>query len=113
MSLEWVTEYTFQFIVMSALSSIATYLFAMNKNRKEKEAEEARRNRLVEAGLKALLRDRIISACHKAKQQEFVYMHETENVDKMFRAYTDLGENGAITNLVKEFFLLPVRTDIK
>ena len=113
MSLEWFIDYTFQFIVAGALSSIVTWLVAMRKTSKELEAEHDRRTALVEAGLKALLRDRIISACHKAKQQGFAYMHETENVDKMFRAYTDLGENGAIKHLVKEFFLLPVRTDLK
>lgn len=102
MSLEWVIDYGFQSLVIAVIS----YLFAQLKL-------ERTRNKATQAGVKALLRDRLISAIHKAKKQGFIYIHELENITKMFDEYKNLGGNGAIVHLMREVEQLNTKTDFQ
>ena len=99
MDFTWVMNYGFQTIA----ASIMTYLLAQGRIQKN-------RYKATQSGLKALLKDRLISAIHKCKEQGFVYVYELENIDSMFTEYSKLGGNGAIVHMMNEISKLPTKT---
>ena len=101
MSMEWVINYGYE----SVVAVVITYLIAQGKL-------QGRQYKATQAGVKALLRDRLISAIHKAKKQGFIYIHELENIDKMYTEYINLGGNGTIVHMMKEVSQLPTKTDL-
>lgn len=100
-SLSWVTEYAFQFATITVVGYLFTNVKIQNKQ-----------YRATQAGVRALLRDRLISAIHKAKKQGFIYIHELENIDKMYKEYVNLGGNGALVHMMGEVSKLETKTDI-
>lgn len=59
----------------------------------------------------SLCRAEIISLCHKAKNDGFIAYYNVENLDKLFKAYSNLGGNGAAKELVKQTKLLPIKKE--
>lgn len=102
MTLEWALEYIFQFSVITVVG----YLFSVVK-------QYQKINNATQAGVQALLRDRLISAIHKSKKRGFIYIHELENIDKLYTQYINLGGNGALVHLMKEVEKLPTKTDLR
>ncbi len=112
MSMEWVIDYGFQTII----TGVVAYLIAQGKAQRKKAIEQRELDNkqllATQAGVKALLKDRLISAIHKAKKQGFVYIHELENINSMFKEYSDLGGNGTIKHMMNEVADLPTKTDL-
>lgn len=73
--------------------------------RRIKETE--RKNKAVELGLQALLRDRIIQAYNHYMDKEVCAIYAKENVENMYRQYHNLGGNGTVTKLYEEMMALP------
>lgn len=101
MGVDWVINYGFETVVITVVG------YLLNNARKQGMQYKA-----TQSGVKALLRDRLISAMHKAKKQGYIYIHEHENIDNMFKEYVNLGGNGTIVHLMKEISKLPMKTDI-
>lgn len=101
MDIEWAITYGFQSLVIAGWG----YLFVSLRI-------QIKRGNATQSGVKALLRDRLISAIHKAKKQGFIYVHELENIDKMYTEYVTLGANGTIVHMMKEISKLPTKTDL-
>lgn len=57
----------------------------------------------------SLCRAEIIALCYKAKEDGFIAYYNVENLDKLFKAYSALGGNGAAKELVKQTKLLPIK----
>lgn len=68
-----------------------------------------RKQRALENGVQALLRDRIIRACEHYLEAGDIPVYGMENIDNMYGAYHTLGGNGAVTKLVGEAKHLPTR----
>lgn len=68
---------------------------------------QRKRQRALEDGVKALLRDRIIQSCDYYTQKKVISVHGRENIQSMYQAYHALGGNGTITALVKGVDELP------
>lgn len=111
--LAWLQKYFFEFTVTSTVGGIMAYLKRKRSIEKEQRELDRRRMDAMEGGVRALLRDRLISAIHKAKKQGYIYMHELENIDKMYTEYKNLGGNGAIIHLMREVANLRTETDMK
>ena len=63
----------------------------------------------IRAGLRALLRDRILQAYnHYHEDKEYCPIYALENVEEMYKQYHALGGNGTITKLVEELKELPI-----
>ncbi|TFI04695.1 hypothetical protein E4P35_14975 [Thiopseudomonas sp. 4R-3cl] len=101
MSWDWVQNYLFEFGVITTVG----YLFKSSANMKKEY-------KATQAGVKALLRDRLISAIHKAKEQGFVYIYELDNITQMYKEYTNLGGNGSIRHMMNEVSKLPTKTKV-
>ena len=96
---EWVIEYwgVWAFGLLSAgLAGLWRYVLAQH-----------RRQKALETGVQALLRDRIIAACDYYGTKQSISVHGRENIQSMYAAYHALGGNGAVTALVQDAGGLP------
>lgn len=75
--------------------------------KKQKEADA--RQRAVERGIQALLRDRILQAYYHYSDRRWITLHGLENVNALYREYHALGGNGAVTKLVEDMRDMEVR----
>lgn len=75
--------------------------------RRQKRADQ--RQKVMERGIQALLRDRIVQAYYHYSDREWITLHGLENVEALYREYHALGGNGAVTKLVDDLRELEVR----
>lgn len=71
---------------------------------------KVKRLSLVEQGLQALLRDRIMQSCSNCINQKCCSIYTLENISSMYEQYHALGGNGSVTKLVNEIKKLPTDT---
>lgn len=89
-------------VLFGALGSAVGALWAALLKWKKKQSA-------LEAGVRALLRDRIIRTCEHYLSCGDVPVYGLENIDQMYRAYHALGGNGTVTKLVEDVKRLPTR----
>lgn len=65
---------------------------------------------LVEHGMQALLKDRIIQAYNHTIKQGYCPIYSLESILDMYEQYHSLGGNGTITRLVAEIQQLPTHS---
>lgn len=75
--------------------------------RRQKRTDQ--RQKVMERGIQALLRDRIVQAYYHYSDREWITLHGLENVEALYREYHALGGNGAVTKLVDDLRELEVR----
>lgn len=68
-----------------------------------------KRLRATELGVQALLRNEIIKTYNHCMDKGEIPIHERDNLNKLFKEYTNLGGNGTITHLMEELEELPVK----
>ena len=66
-----------------------------------------KRLELVENGMQALLKDRIIQAYNKCVDRGCCPIYELDNIEKLYVSYHELGGNGTITELMKKVRTMP------
>lgn len=69
------------------------------------------RQKAVELGVQALLRDRIVQSYYHYEERGWITLHGLENVNAMYKEYHALGGNGTVTALVNTIHELEVRDD--
>lgn len=77
--------------------------------KKYKQADA--RQKAVELGVQALLRDRIVQSYYHYEERGWITLHGLENVNAMYKQYHALGGNGTVTALVNTIHELEVRDD--
>ena len=77
--------------------------------KKYKQADA--RQKAVELGVPALLRDRIVQSYYHYEERGWITLHGLENVNAMYKEYHALGGNGTVTALVNTIHELEVRDD--
>lgn len=77
--------------------------------KKYKQADA--RQKAVELGVRALLRDRIVQSYYHYEERGWITLHGLENVNAMYKEYHALGGNGTVTALVNTIHELEVRDD--
>lgn len=65
------------------------------------------RQKALEFGVQALLRDRMLHNYNKYSEQGYAPIYAKENFENMYRQYHELGGNGVMTQLHIEFMELP------
>ena len=65
------------------------------------------RQKALEYGVQALLRDRMLHSYNKYIDAGFAPIYAKENYENMYRQYHELGGNGVRTHLHEEFMALP------
>ena len=77
--------------------------------KKYKQADA--RQKAVELGVQALLRDRIVQSYYHYEERGWITLHGLGNVNAMYKEYHALGGNGTVTSLVNSIRELDVRDD--
>lgn len=69
------------------------------------------RQKAVELGVQALLRDRMLHSYNKYVDQGYAPIFAKENFENMYKQYHELGGNGVITQLHVTFMELPTEKE--
>lgn len=100
---EWWIKWGFGIVA----ASIAAVYRHLRTKQKQQEAEQAarqaeleKRQKAIEEGMQAILRDRILEAYYHYHKRGNITLHGLENVEKMFSAYSGLNGNGTVPHLV-------------
>lgn len=88
-------------ILMPFVTASAGYLFSRLQQTRQ-------RDDLVEEGLTAILRIKLIEQHDKWVEKKVIPFYALENWDKMFDIYQKLGGNGVVAQMDKEIHTLPV-----
>ena len=94
-------------LVGPLLSAIALIVVALIEARAAKERKKSKNESALQAGVQALLRDRIIQAHNHYMGKEYIPVYGMDNVLKLYGAYHELGGNGSVTKLVEALKELP------
>ena len=96
----------------SIISTIITVVAAPAVGYLYKKYKQAdARQKAVELGVQALLRDRIVQSYYHYEERGWITLHGLENVNAMYKQYHALGGNGTVTALVNTIQELEVRDD--
>lgn len=97
--------------VKSYLSEVETRDKAMQE-KLEVEKERIEQMRLASCkGTQALLRDRLLQGYHFFMKRGSVTYGEASSYSNMYNAYHNLGKNGVMDDIYKNFRTIPVKTD--
>ena len=66
-----------------------------------------KKQKAIENGVKALLRDRIIQSCNNYREKGYCPIYARDSINNLFKEYKELGGNGTIEALVNETRELP------
>lgn len=85
----------------------------LNHQKKANAAAKAStdKQKYMEDGMQALLRDRIMQACNYYMDKGWMPIYARENIQHMYEAYHGLGGNGTVTELVNRTNTLPFEED--
>ena len=72
-----------------------------------RQAEESVKNKAVQEGVQALLRDRIIWSYNHYQDRGYCPIYAKENVKRMYDAYHGLGGNDVATSLKDKLIDMP------
>lgn len=102
---EWITRYWVEWLfgIVAALAA-ASYRRVSRHMRHTQKKDQS-----LDDGMRALLRDRIISACDHYFEKGFAPVYARENITSMYDAYHSLGGDGIVTDMVKQAMELPYK----
>ena len=70
-----------------------------------------RQNSAVRAGLRAILRDRLLQTYYACSQRGYAAPDERQNFENMYVQYHSLGGNGVMDDVRCKFFALPMEKE--
>ena len=105
MIIDWILKYWIQFLFGLIIAGMS-YLYSRYKAWKKRSDN-------LEDGMRALLRNSIISNYHKYTDLGSCPIYAKENVEAMYNAYHNLGGNGVGTRMYENIMALPTREDDK
>ena len=103
---EFIIKYWLEFLFGAVISLIGMGYKKLKKNQEEqeeKQKEQERKNQAIERGVQALLRNELIRRFREYKTKGEMSMLDKENMDHMFEEYFNLGGNGMMHDVYKEF----------
>lgn len=92
---------------------ITAYIRKRIKRIETRQEIEIKKQIAIEAGMQALLRDRLIQSYNYHKAKGYCEIHNRDNITNMYKQYHNLGENGVMDRLMEELLDLPVRSENK
>lgn len=108
-------EYTMEMIIQYITANWVSWLLglisvvlsrAYHKLAKQLKTERARTN-AINAGVLALLHDRLYQACTFYLKRKYCTLEDRDNLEYMFRPYKTLGGNGTGEDLYNRCLALP------
>ena len=104
-AVEWLAKYWLEALFSGILTGLS-FIVKMMWNRQK---QEDRRQKAIELGIQALLRDRVVQAYYHYTERGWITLHGLEAAEKMYTEYHNLGGNGTVTKLMEDLRELPVK----
>ena len=103
-----VIDFIVKYWLEVAFGLIVACLTALYRKLSKQMKEQKAKQEAMDAGVRALLRDRIVGAYnHYAVDRGYCPIYAKENVNQMYEAYHTLGGNGTVTKLKEQIDELP------
>ena len=102
---EFIFKYWLEFIFGIIVSVIGYYI----KKVRKKQEEQEKKNKAIENGVQALLRNELIKNFREHKLAKEITLLDKENMEHMFTEYFNLGGNGMMHDIHKEFQEIPIK----
>ena len=113
---EFIIKYWLEAIFTAILGLIGWGYRKLKKRQEEqqeeqekKNEEQERKNKAIENGVQALLRNELIKNFREYKIQGEITLLDKENMEHMFEEYFNLEGNGMMTDVHKEFLEIPIK----
>ena len=103
--LEFILKYWLEF-VFSAILGLIGFGF---KTLKKRQDEQDKKNRAIENGVQALLRNELIRRYREYESKGEISIIDKENVEHMFEEYKNLGGNGTVAKMYEDLLELPTK----
>ena len=103
--IEWLAKYWLEALFSGILTGLS-FIVKMMWNRQK---QEDCRQKAIELGIQALLRDRVVQAYYHYTERGWITLHGLEAAEKMYTEYYNLGGNGTVTKLMEDLRELPVK----
>lgn len=105
------TEFILQYWTEMVFTLIISILGIGYKKLVQKLKENDKKQNAIEAGIEALLRDRIILVYNHYMEKGFCPIYGMQNVEALYEQYHALGGNGTVTKLVEKLKALPTEKE--
>lgn len=107
-------------IILSVISASSTglvgyllYKFKKRETEKEKNLQAILlRDKAIIDGLSALCQDRILQGYRYYRQHNGITTKDLETMTKLYKAYHNLGGNGALTAVYEKIIDLPIKSGV-
>jgi uncharacterized membrane protein len=102
---EFILKYWMEVIFSCAITFVG---FTYQKIKKRFEQQE-KKSKAMENGVQALLRNELIKNFREHKLTGEITLLDKENMEHMFTEYFNLGGNGMMQDIHKEFLEIPIK----
>ena len=101
--MDFIVEYWIEALFTAVIGIFGFVIKNKFKEIKDKQEEQTKKNQAIERGVQALLRNELIRRFREYKTKGEMSMLDKENMDHMFEEYFNLGGNGMMHDVYKEF----------
>lgn len=77
----------------------------------KKISENEAKTKAIQAGVQALLRDRLIAEYNEALRKGYAHIYDKENFENMYAQYHNLGANGVMDEIREKYKKLPTEKE--
>ena len=102
---EFIIKYWVEFL----FGVISGFMISKYKTIKNKQEEQERKNKAIENGVQALLRNELIRRYREYEGKGEMSILDKENIEHMFKEYENLGGNGTVKKMYDELLGLPIK----
>ena len=102
-------DFIFQYwleVLFSAILTLIGFGYKLLKNRQD---EQDKKNKAIENGVQALLRNELIAKYREYETKGEMTIIDKENIEHLFTEYQNLGGNGTIKQMYEELLTLPIK----
>lgn len=103
--IEFITTYWLEFL-FGVISSALAFGF---KTLTKKFKQQASRQKALEQGVQALLRNELIRRYREYETKGEITILDKENISHMYEEYKNLGGNGTVAKMYEEILELPIK----
>ena len=79
----------------------------------KKISDNEAKTRAIQAGVQALLRDRLIGEYNAALRKGYAHIYDKENFENMWKQYHNLGANGVMDDIRDKYRELPTEEEVR
>lgn len=103
--IDFIIKYWLEFL----FSTFLAFMGIGFKMIKTKQDEQEKKNKAIENGVQALLRNELIRGYREYETKGEMSIIDKENIEHLFNEYKNLGGNGTVEQMYEELLTLPIK----